>query len=66
VFALIENSEANTKYMYMATIKEIIIIKPECLVSYLDKLMPLYVNQAKSADASIMSIVSESLGRLYV
>lgn len=66
VFALIENSEANTKYMYMATIKEIIIIKPECLVSYLDKLMPLYMNQSKSADASIMSIVSESLGRLYV
>jgi cullin-associated NEDD8-dissociated protein 1 len=44
VFALITKSEANTKFMYMSTIKEIINIKPECLNNYLPHLLPLYLD----------------------
>lgn len=66
VFSLIAQSEANAKYMYMSTIREIINIKPECLQNYLPNLLPLYIEQSRSDQSSIVSIVSESIGKLYV
>ena len=66
VFALVAQSEANTKYMYMSTIREIINIKPECLSQYLPNLLPLYLEQARSDQGAIVNIVSESIGKLYI
>ena len=42
VFGLIESSQAHQKYMFLSTLREIIINKPECLKNYINKLMPLY------------------------
>jgi len=52
--------------MFLSTIREIIMNKPECLKKYLDVLMPLYINQAKNDDEPIRNIVAESIGKLFV
>ena len=51
--------------MYLSTIREIIVIKPECLGTYINTLIPLYLSQAKSDQQSIRNIVAESIGKLY-
>ena len=52
--------------MFLATMREIINNKPECLKDYLEQLMPLYVDQAGSSDEPIRNIVAESIGKLYI
>jgi len=52
--------------MFLSTIREIIINKPECLGNYIQKLIPLYLNQSNSEEESIRNIVSESIGKLFI
>jgi hypothetical protein len=52
--------------MFLATMREIINNKPECLQEYLQHLLPLYVDQAGSGDEPIRNIVAESIGKLYI
>ena len=66
MFKLIAQSEPSTKFMYMQTIKEIINTNAKCLTNYLPQLLPLYLEQAHSDQASIVGIVSESIGKLYI
>lgn len=52
--------------MFLSTIREIIVNKPECLKDYLKMLMPLYLTQSRSEDEPIRNIVAESIGKLFV
>ena len=52
--------------MFLSTIKEIILNKPECLKNYISTLMPLYLSQSNSEDEPIRNIVSESIGKLFI
>jgi hypothetical protein len=52
--------------MFLSTIREIIINKPECLKNYINILMPLYLQQSCSQDEPIRNIVAESIGKLFV
>ena len=52
--------------MFLSTVKEIILIKPECLSQYLNVLMPLYLAQSNSKDEPIRNIVAESIGKLFI
>mmetsp|Transcript_38943 Transcript_38943/g.59196 ORF Transcript_38943/g.59196 Transcript_38943/m.59196 type:complete len:113 (+) Transcript_38943:2828-3166(+) len=52
--------------MFLSTLKEIIVSKPECLSNHLQVLIPLYIQQSCSDDEPIRNIVSESMGRLFV
>jgi len=66
VFKMIEKSAPHDKYMFLSTIREIIMNKPECLKNYINVLMPLYLFQSKSEDEPIRNIVSESIGKLFI
>lgn len=66
VFKLIQSSEPQEKYMFMSTIREIIINKPECLGDYISTLMPLYLVQSDSEEEPIRNIVAESIGKLFI
>jgi hypothetical protein len=48
------------------TVKEIITHNPKCLKDYLDKLLPMLIDQTKNEEEQIRNIVAESLGRLFV
>ena len=52
--------------MFLSTLREIIINKPECLKNYINTLMPLYFAQSNSEDEPIRNIVSESIGKLFI
>lgn len=66
VFKLVDAAEQNQKYLFLNTIREIILNNPRCLQPYVPKLLPLLLEQAKSTDEQIRGIVSENLGRLFV
>ena len=63
---MISTSASQEKYMFLSTIKEIIVNKPECLKSYIKTLMELYYNQSNNDDEPIRNIVAESIGKLFV
>ena len=65
VFKLIESSQSQFKYMFLSTIREIIMNKPECLKTYIGSLMTLYLHQSKSENEPVRNIVSESIGKLF-
>jgi hypothetical protein len=52
--------------MFLSTLREIIINKPECLKNYINILMPLYISQSNSDDEPIRNIVAESIGKLFI
>ena len=52
--------------MFLNTIKEIITHNPKCLRDYLDKLLPMLIDQSKNEEEQIRNIVAEALGRLFV
>ena len=66
VFEMIDKSPMAEKYMFLSTVREIIIIRPDCLDPYLQSLMPLYLAQSNSADEPIRNIVAESIGKLFI
>ena len=63
---MIEQSQQNEKYMFLSTLREIIMNKPDCLQPYIRNLMPLYLSQSSSENEPIRNIVSESIGKLFI
>lgn len=63
VFALVQQSQEK-KYLFLNTLREIIIENPECLMMYLERVLELLMVHASHADENIRSIVAEALGRL--
>jgi hypothetical protein len=66
VFSLVDQAGAQEKYLFLNTIREIIIHNSKCLELYLAKLLPLLVEHSKNEDEVIRSVVSESIGRLFI
>ena len=65
VFTLVDQSKDSQKYLFLNTIREIIIHDSQCLSAYLDKLIELLMNHSQHQDELIRSTVAESLGRLF-
>lgn len=65
VFSLADQADAQERYLFMNTIREIITHNPKCLEPYNLKLVPLLISHTKHEDEQIRNIVSESLGKLY-
>ena len=66
VFALVDKSDPQEKYLFMNTIREIILHNANCLQLYLHKLLPLLIEHSKNEDEQIRNIVAENVGRLFV
>ena len=66
VFALVDQSDVQEKYLFLNTIREIIIHNSKCLQLYLHKLLPLLIEHSKNEDEQIRNIVAESIGRLFI
>lgn len=66
VFALVDKSKSQEKYLFLNTIREIIIHSSQCLQPYVARLLPLLVEHTKNDDEQIRNIVAESVGRLFV
>jgi hypothetical protein len=58
-------SEAKQKYLFLNTIREIILNDSDCLKNDVDKVTELLMSQTTHEEESIRSIVAESLGRLF-
>jgi hypothetical protein len=65
VFALIDKSEDSHKYLFLNTIREIIINDSKCLKDYILELSELLLKYTTHSEESIRSIVAESIGRLF-
>lgn len=63
VFDLVVSSQGK-KYLFMNTLREIIIENPKCLHMHLDRALDLLMAHSSHPDESIRNIVAESLGRL--
>ncbi len=50
VFDLVDKADPQEKYLFLNTIREIIIHNPKCLQLFLTKLLPLLVEHAKNED----------------
>lgn len=66
VFALVDAAEHHTKYLFLNTIREIIVHNPRCLAPFISKLLPLLLEQSRNQDEQIRGIVAENLGRLFI
>lgn len=66
VFALVDSSHDKQKYLFLNTVREIIINNANCLEKYLPRLLALLDSQASHEEESIRSIVAESIGRLFI
>ena len=58
-------SEAKQKYLFLNTIREIILNDSDCLKDYIKPMQDLLIQQSNNEEESIRSIVAESLGRLF-
>lgn len=58
-------SEAKQKYLFLNTIREIILNDSDCLKDYIKPMRDLLIQQSSNEEESIRSIVAESLGRLF-
>jgi len=65
VFTLVTKSEAKQKYLFLNTIREIILNDSDCLKDYIKPMQELLIQQSNHEEESIRSIVAESLGRLF-
>ena len=64
VFTLVKQSSEVQKYLFLNTIREIILHDSKCLEMYLDQLIDLLMVHATHKDELIRSTVAESMGRL--
>jgi len=64
VFALVQQSDDSKKYLFLNTLREIIVANPQCLDIYLDNILELLLTYSSHTDENIRSIVAEALGRL--
>ena len=58
-------SDAKKKYLFLNTLREIILNDSKCLKEYIKPMLDLFMQQADNEEESIRSIVAESLGRLF-
>lgn len=65
VFSLVTKSEAKQKYLFLNTLREIILNDSNCLKDYIKPMQDLLIQQSMHEEESIRSIVAESLGRLF-
>jgi cullin-associated NEDD8-dissociated protein 1 len=63
---MVGESDAKQKYLFLNTIREIVISDSDCLSGYLTPLMDLLMSQTGHPEDSIRSIVAECLGRLFI
>ena len=63
MFNLVQ-SETDKKYLFLNTVREIIIENPQSLEAQLDKVIELLMLHSVHEDENIRNIVAESLGRL--
>lgn len=66
VFDLLDKSQENQKYLFLYSIRDIIVHAPKCLKNYLSKLLPLLLAYSGAEDQTIRSLVTENIGRLFV
>jgi hypothetical protein len=50
VFKLVDAAEHNEKYLFLNTIREIILHNPKCLKPFILKLLPLLIDQSKNTE----------------
>jgi hypothetical protein len=65
VFQLVTKSQAKQKYLFLNTLREIILNDSNCLKDYIQPMIELLMQQSTNEEESIRSIVAESLGRLF-
>jgi len=65
VFNLVDQSKDAQKYLFLNTIREIIIHDCNCLQMYIGQLSDLLMKHSTQQDELIRSTVAESLGRLF-
>jgi cullin-associated NEDD8-dissociated protein 1 len=65
VFQLVTKSDTKQKYLFLNTLREIILHDSECLKDYIKPMQDLLMQQSMHEEESIRSIVAESLGRLF-
>lgn len=65
VFEFVGNSKDDQKYLFLNTIREIIINDSKCLKSYIFELTNLLLEHTQHKEESIRTIVAESIGRLF-
>ena len=63
VFQLINQSSDN-KYLFLNTLREIILDDPKCLDVHFESVVELFLAHSSHQDENIRNIVAESLGRL--
>lgn len=66
VFKLVDGAQHHEKYLFLNTIREIIIHNPKCLKPFISKLLTLLLEQSRNEDEQIRAIVAENLGRTYI
>lgn len=66
VFALLDSSPKKQKYLFLYSIRDIIVHAPKCLKNFLGKLLPLLLAYSGVEDQTIRSLVTENIGRLFV
>jgi len=64
VFELVRNSQEAQKYLFLNTIREIIIADSRCLEDYMFELTELLMMHTSAESQQIRNIVAEILGRL--
>jgi len=65
VFEFVNGSKDDQKYLFLNTIREIIIHDPKCLQAYIMELTNLLLKHTTHGEDSIRTIVAESIGRLF-
>jgi len=66
VFSLIQQAQDQQKYLFLNTIREIIMHDSQCLKEYVGELLKLLISQTTHEKEGIRSIVAECVGRLFV
>ncbi len=64
VFGLVQSSQEAQKYLFLNTIREIIIADSKCLETYIDELINLLISHTSVESQQIRNIVAEIVGRL--
>ena len=66
VFKLVDGAQHHEKYLFLNTLREIIVHNPKCLKPFIPKLLALLIEQTRNEDEQIRGIVAENLGRTYI
>lgn len=66
VFDLLDKADKASKYLFLYTIRDIIVHSPHCLKNYLPRLLPLLMQHSAHEDIVVRSLVTENIGRLFV